>query len=758
MRFRWASIKMPVWEYLRIFLLFLTFFLVFSVASSFLYINANYTRREQLQMGMVSSLEEQVSWMDQFLQDIYSASYNVLSNTRMAQRLTTALWDASNSANNVQLVEQLKNLRFSLNEHIYRIFLYNSDAEKLYYDGGICEPDLYFNEIYRRDTQDLSFWQTITDSNVQIKVLPATDISEKYGASLKVRVLPVSVSRQNQGRVCSLTVDLDLDSLAQMAQERAEVDGQLFFCLDGQQNLLYNTGNQQISKEELAGLQEEALGKGVHIWEEYTLGHTEYYMVGQKGIGGLTYFTMIPLDSFYETIDQWNRPLVFFFVALMVLFFVLAIVYSRKLYHPFRLIAQMSSRFSPENGNGTIQNFETRLGQIDASYQQKEEMLADCLEEGIRFQCMYGSVAFEKRFLSQLHLSDQQLGCIVIQVIFQETYYQSFDQSQQQAIEESLRSLITGLVQSNVYGYTLPLEEHCYGYFFNQKYAMQEHLHQLRFFVEQALAYDREYCIVRAGMSQFHSGDGCLYTALSEAMTAFYAKNEQLLYQPEGVSLHAPFGWKEQNQLIAWLKQENRQQISLFLEELCRSVLETPLYYAVYRQMLFQLTYTGYLFCQQKLSVITAEIADHYRQTDQQLQNGAFLVEDGIRLVEGFFEFCMAQCQQQDEIPQQVARICQYVEEHLAEELYAERIAEAMEYHPKYLSRIFREKMGLTLTDYICQARIERAKHLLLTTSLSVAEVGEQTGFESRTTFFRSFKKLEGISPTEYRKSQGRVR
>ena len=200
MRFRWASIKMPVWEYLRIFLLFLTFFLVFSVASSFLYINANYTRREQLQMGMVSSLEEQVSWMDQFLQDIYSASYNVLSNTRMAQRLTTALWDASNSANNVQLVEQLKNLRFSLNEHIYRIFLYNSDAEKLYYDGGICEPDLYFNEIYRRDTQDLSFWQTITDSNVQIKVLPATDISEKYGASLKVRVLPVSVSRQIQGR------------------------------------------------------------------------------------------------------------------------------------------------------------------------------------------------------------------------------------------------------------------------------------------------------------------------------------------------------------------------------------------------------------------------------------------------------------------------------------------------------------------------------------------------------------------------------
>ena len=118
----------------------------------------------------------------------------------------------------------------------------------------------------------------------------------------------------------------------------------------------------------------------------------------------------------------------------------------------------------------------------------------------------------------------------------------------------------------------------------------------------------------------------------------------------------------------------------------------------------------------------------------------------------------MAQCQQQDEIPQQVARICQYVEEHLAEELYAERIAEAMEYHPKYLSRIFREKMGLTLTDYICQARIERAKHLLLTTSLSVAEVGEQAGFESRTTFFRSFKKLEGISPTEYRKSQGRVR
>lgn len=93
MHFRRISIKTPVWEYLRIFMLFMTFFLVFSVASSFLYINANRTRREQLQVGLVSSLEDQVSWMDQFLQNIYSASYNALSSDQTAQRLTIALSD-----------------------------------------------------------------------------------------------------------------------------------------------------------------------------------------------------------------------------------------------------------------------------------------------------------------------------------------------------------------------------------------------------------------------------------------------------------------------------------------------------------------------------------------------------------------------------------------------------------------------------------------------------------------------------------------
>lgn len=757
MRFRRLFIKTSVWEYLQIFLLFLTFFLVFSVASSFLYINANRTQREQLQIELVSSLEERVVWMDQFLQNVYSASCNFLGNTYTSKRLTIALKDSSNSDNNVQLVDQLKDLRFFLNEHIYRIFLYSNSAEKLYYDGSTCEPELYFNEIFRRNTQGLSFWQAITDSNEQIRILPVTDISEKYGANLKVRVLPVLVSRQIHGTVWSLTVDLDLDSLAQMTHEKAEIDEQSFFCVNEQQNLLYNTSNQQISQEELFNLQEQIMGKEVHIWDQYTLGHTKYFIVGQKGIGDLTYFTMIPLDSLYQTIDQWNRPLFFFFVVLMVLFFVLAIVYSRKIYHPFRLIAQMSSRFSPISGDGVLQNFETRLGQIDTSYQQKEEMLADCLEEGIRFQCMYGSLAFEKRFLSQLHLSNQNLGCIVIQVVFREAYHQSFDQSQQKAIEESLRSLIAGLVQNNLYGYAMPLAGHCFAYFFNQKYSMQEHLHQLHFFVDQALAYDREYCVVQAGMSQFHSGDSCLYTTFSQAMTAFYTRNEQLLYQPNGVSFQAPFGWKEQNQLIAWMKQGNQQQIALFLEKLNRSVVEMSLYYAVYRQMLLQLSYTGYLFCQQRLQTITAEIADRYRQTDQQLQEDVFLLEDGIRLVEKFFEFCIAQSRQQDEIPQQVARICQYVEDHLAEELYVERIAEAMDYSPKYLSRIFREKMGLTLSDYICKAKIERAKHLLLTTSLSVAEIGEHIGFESRTTFFRSFKKLEGISPTEYRKNQGRM-
>ncbi|ACT01211.1 transcriptional regulator, AraC family [Paenibacillus sp. JDR-2] len=68
-----------------------------------------------------------------------------------------------------------------------------------------------------------------------------------------------------------------------------------------------------------------------------------------------------------------------------------------------------------------------------------------------------------------------------------------------------------------------------------------------------------------------------------------------------------------------------------------------------------------------------------------------------------------------------------------------------------YLCQIFKKNAGITIGTYVQQLRIQRAKHLLASTNLSVADIAKQCGFEDPFYFSRIFKKIEGLGPSSYR-------
>lgn len=70
-----------------------------------------------------------------------------------------------------------------------------------------------------------------------------------------------------------------------------------------------------------------------------------------------------------------------------------------------------------------------------------------------------------------------------------------------------------------------------------------------------------------------------------------------------------------------------------------------------------------------------------------------------------------------------------------------------------YLSCLFHEEVGLTITDYINQTRLRHAIFCLNTTGMSMQEISEECGFSDANYFTRTFKKKYGQSPLKYRKS-----
>ena len=96
--------------------------------------------------------------------------------------------------------------------------------------------------------------------------------------------------------------------------------------------------------------------------------------------------------------------------------------------------------------------------------------------------------------------------------------------------------------------------------------------------------------------------------------------------------------------------------------------------------------------------------------------------------------------------------ITRYLQEHLAEEVSLSVLAEEFHLSAQYISQLFKNEIGVGFLAYLTNIRMERAKQLLLSTSLSIAEVSEQSGYSDYRVFTKVFKKSEGITPSQYRR------
>jgi AraC-like DNA-binding protein len=68
-----------------------------------------------------------------------------------------------------------------------------------------------------------------------------------------------------------------------------------------------------------------------------------------------------------------------------------------------------------------------------------------------------------------------------------------------------------------------------------------------------------------------------------------------------------------------------------------------------------------------------------------------------------------------------------------------------------HFSRIFRQSVGTSVSVYLKNGQIAHAKYLLITTERTMNDVAYSAGFGTRTSFFRAFRRVTGVTPMQYR-------
>ncbi|AHV97230.1 helix-turn-helix domain-containing protein [Paenibacillus sabinae] len=142
------------------------------------------------------------------------------------------------------------------------------------------------------------------------------------------------------------------------------------------------------------------------------------------------------------------------------------------------------------------------------------------------------------------------------------------------------------------------------------------------------------------------------------------------------------------------------------------------------------------------------------RTGDQLFVQSLNSIEDMQKYI-GYLVSTAADYRQFTEQPKSVVHeIKHYIHTHCGDDLSRMSLAETVYLNPDYLARLFKKETGISLGNYIIQARISAAKHLLETTQLSVYAIASKVGYANYSHFSKLFKQEAGCSPNEYRKSR----
>lgn len=104
--------------------------------------------------------------------------------------------------------------------------------------------------------------------------------------------------------------------------------------------------------------------------------------------------------------------------------------------------------------------------------------------------------------------------------------------------------------------------------------------------------------------------------------------------------------------------------------------------------------------------------------------------------------------------PLLVANAKKYIQERYQEQLSLDDAAKAVNASTRHFCKVFKQATGITFTDYLSRVRVEKAKAMLRNPNLRVSEIAFAIGFESISQFNRSFKRVVGQTPTDYRREQ----
>ena len=101
-----------------------------------------------------------------------------------------------------------------------------------------------------------------------------------------------------------------------------------------------------------------------------------------------------------------------------------------------------------------------------------------------------------------------------------------------------------------------------------------------------------------------------------------------------------------------------------------------------------------------------------------------------------------------------VSRMCGFIADNFLDDIDSNDIAAAADIHPKYAMSLFKKSTGMTMNEYVSLLRLSYAQARLLEEDANILNVAMESGFGSLSAFNKSFRKIAGMSPSDFRRER----
>lgn len=645
------------------------------------------------------------------------------------------------------------------NPMVESIFVVNRSLHLVYGTVGVMEMEKFFRDVYVYEDYPNSFWYNYRTILNEYQALPPTRIT---GDSTNKTVIPIVFAKiGNDFLVNNIVVNINAAKIFDDMEENKPTDNTFCLLINRQMKRAYNC----------EGLFKASIEEDIYETMEYSKIVTEISIDNEKYIPvfyspsqsvlGYTYAAFIPQKDIYNgIIFSFIISTILGIITILLLVFLtkknVESINMRLKNAVVKLEPWENTDFKEETLRDPISAFDEvvnkinlKISECEQTFIQTEDIvrkfyLISILNQGER------SLKENDSFLKDTLEKFKYNGfCVVaMHLEFSDVFYDAFDKDKYALIYHGIKDIAVYLCQEkDIVCYALPNDVKDVLFFvLNMPNEKEDELMQIIGTIRDLLKCDEEYVTMNVYDSGIHNGIDELIQSHKHVMHELVSNISVGGKKSENMNFCEYFDEEKERYFLDLCISGNSKEGYKFIEDVVRECTKKELPADEIKSFLRRVLVLLFNMVRAKNIAFDLPISD-----DDYIES---LMKNNI----GDIQFCVRDLvtiigksvNGGGGVDMTMVKI--YIDTHFNEvDCTLTQVAQMFNISPKYLSNRFKAITSDNFVSYLARKRITKAKELFKNGEWDIIKVGEAVGYPAVSTFIRVFKKIEGVSPQQYR-------